>query len=160
MITELLLIIAYYPTIKNIRKIFRRVAYFICTRFKKGKSLKDHLVRSVLAKTDVADNSGLCGGESYTSESSILMEKDNPEKSCQIHEPLNCNSKNTVYLTECNSCWKQYTGSPKTNFRYSINNHKSTHREFKNKQQIPKEALKQKVFHDYFRSDDHNGMQD
>ena len=36
----------------------------------------------------------------------------------------------------------------------------STHRKFKNKKQVPKEALKQKIFHEHFCSDDHNGIQD
>ena len=76
------------------------------------------------------------------------------------HQALNCNSKNTVYLIECNQCRKQYTGSSKTKFRYRANNYKSTHRKFKNKKQVPKEALKQKVFHEHFCLDDYNGIQD
>ena len=35
-----------------------------------------------------------------------------------------------------------------------------THHKFKNKKQVPKEALKQKIFHEHFCSDDHNGIQD
>ena len=77
-----------------------------------------------------------------------------------IDRPLNCNSKNTIYLTECNQCWKQYTGSSKTKFRYRANSYKSTHLKFKNEKQVPKEALKQKHFHEHFCSDDHNGIQD
>ena len=75
-------------------------------------------------------------------------------------QALNCSSKNTVYLIECNQCWKQYTISSKTKFRYRTNGYKSTHRKFKNKIQIPKEALKQKNFHEHFCSDNHNGIQD
>ena len=77
-----------------------------------------------------------------------------------INQALNYNSKNTVYLTECNQCWKQYIGSSKTKFRYRANNYKSTHRKFKNKKQVPKEALKQKFFHEHFCLDDHNSIQD
>ena len=62
-------------------------------------------------------------------------------------KPLNCNFKNTIYLTECNQSWKQCTGSSKTKFLYRANNCKSTHRNFKNKK-VPKEALKQKIFHE------------
>ena len=69
-------------------------------------------------------------------------------------------SKNTVYLLECNQCWKQYTGSSKTKFRYRTNHYKSTHCKFKNKKQFLKEALKQKVFHEQVCSDAHNGIQD
>ena len=87
------------------------------------------------------------------------FKKRNSNEIYHIHQALNCNSKNTVYLIECNQCWKQYTGSSKTKFRYRANNYKSTHCKFKNKKQVPKEALKQKVFHELCL-DDHNGIQD
>ena len=45
-------------------------------------------------------------------------------------------------------------------FCYRANNYKSTHHKFKNKKQVPKEALKQKVFRKHFCSDGHNGIQD
>ena len=40
------------------------------------------------------------------------------------------------------------------------NNYKSTHRKFKNKKQVAKEALKQKIYHEGFCSYDHSGIQD
>ena len=40
--------------------------------------------------------------------------------------------------------------------RYRANNYKNTHRKFK----VPKEALRQKVFHKHFCSDGHRGIQD
>ena len=43
--------------------------------FKNGKSLKDHLVRSVLPKVDVAGNSGPCGGKRPPCELCKLMKK-------------------------------------------------------------------------------------
>ena len=68
--------ITYYPVFKNIRinleelhillapdeqhrKVFAEIPRI---GFKIGKSLKGHLVRSVLSKIDVAGNSGPCGG--------------------------------------------------------------------------------------------------
>ena len=45
-------------------------------------------------------------------------------------------------------------------FRYKANNYKGTHRKFKNRKQVPKEALKQKLSDKHFCSDDHNGIQD
>ena len=41
---------------------------------------------------------------------------------------------------------EQYTGSSKIKFRYIANNYKSTHLQFKDKKQVPEEALKQKHF--------------
>ena len=55
-----------------------------------------------------------------------------------------------MYLIECNQSWKKYTGSSKTKFRYTANNHKSTHRKLKNKKRIPKEVLKKFFFHEHF----------
>ena len=88
------------------------------------------------------------------------FKKPNSYEIYHIHKSLNCNSKNTIYLIECNQCWKQYTGNSKTKFRYRAINYKSTRYKIKNKKEVPKEALKQKIFHEHFCSDDHNGMQD
>ena len=67
--------ITYYLVFKNIRIILEELHVLLTPDeqdrkvftdiprigTKIGKSLKDHLVRSVLPKTDVADNSGPCG---------------------------------------------------------------------------------------------------
>jgi hypothetical protein len=42
-----------------------------------------------------------------------------------IRESLNCNSKNLVYLLQCNLCRLQYIGETQTSFRLRFNNHKS-----------------------------------
>ena len=69
--------ITYYPVFKNIRIILEELHILLAPDkqhkkgftdiprigFKNGKSLKDHLVLSVLPKIDVADNHGLCGGK-------------------------------------------------------------------------------------------------
>ena len=65
-----------------------------------------------------------------------------------------------VYLVECNICCEQYTGSTKTKFRSRANNYKSTQRKFMNKEAVPKQALKQKRFHEHYCSDRHNGIED
>ena len=137
--------ITYYPVFKNIRKSLEELHILLAPDeqhrkvftdiprigFKNGKSLKDHLERSVLPKIDVAGNSGPCGEKRPPCELCKLMKKTstfkkrNSDEIYHIHKPLNCNSKNTVYLTECNQCWKQYTGSPKTKFRYRANNYES-----------------------------------
>ena len=45
-------------------------------------------------------------------------------------------------------------------FRYRAKNYKSNHHTLTNKKHVPKEALKQKIFHEHFCSDDCNGIQD
>ena len=170
--------ITYYPVFKNIRTVWEELHILLAPDeqhrkvftniprigYKNGKSLKDHLVRSVLPKIDVAGNSGPCSGKRPPCELCKLMKKSsafkkwNSDEAYHIHQALNCDSKNTWYLIECNQCWKQCTGSSKTEFRYRANNYKSFHHKFKNKKQVPKEALKQKVLHEHFCSDDHNGI--
>ena len=57
-------------------------------------------------------------------------------------------------------CCEQYTGSTKTKFRSRANNYKSTQRKFMNKEAVPKQALKQKRFHEHYCSVRHNGIED
>ena len=42
-----------------------------------------------------------------------------------------------VYLTECEICGGQYTGSTKTKFRSRANNYKCTKRKFVNEETVP-----------------------
>ena len=65
-----------------------------------------------------------------------------------------------VCLIECKICGEQYTGSAKTKFRSRANNYKSMQRKFMNKEAVPKQALKQKHFHEHYCSDRHNGIED
>ena len=96
--------------------------------FKNGKILKDHLVKSVLPKIDAAYNSGPCRGKRPPCDLCKLMKKTltfkkrNSDEIYHIHKPFNCNSKNKVYLIECNQCRKQYAVTSKTKFRYRDNN--------------------------------------
>ena len=78
----------------------------------------------------------------------------------KINKNNSCNSKMAFYLTECKICREQYTGSTKTKFRSRANNYKSTQRIFMNKEAVPKQALKQKRFHEHYCSDEHNGIED
>ena len=65
-----------------------------------------------------------------------------------------------VYLIECKICGEQYAGSTKARFRSRANNYKSTQRKFVNKEEVPKQALKQKRFHEHYCSDRHNEIED
>ena len=99
----------------------------------------------------------LLGWVSWWKTISTFLIRNSGEIYC-IHKQRNSNSKNTVYLIECNQFWKQYTGSSKTKFRYRASNYKSTHFNL-DKNQVPKEALMQKIFLEHFCSDDHSGIQ-
>ena len=92
-----------HQTIGKFRKVFTDFPRIV---FKNGKSLKDHLVRPVLPKIDVADKSGPCCGKRPPCELCKQMKKTstfkkrNSEEIYHIHKPLNCNFKNTV---ECSN---------------------------------------------------------
>ena len=84
------------------------------------------------------------------------FKKQSSDKIYHILKPLNCNSKNTVYLIECNQCWKQYTGSSKTKFCYRADIYKTTHGiDLRTKNKFPKKLSNKKIFHKHFCSDDH-----
>ena len=78
----------------------------------------------------------------------------------KINKKCNCNSKMAVYFIECEICDEQYTGSTKTKFRSKANNYKRTQKKFVNKEAVPKQARKQKRFHESYCSDRHNGIED
>ena len=82
--------------------------------------------------------------------------------------PLDCNSNHVIYLFECKKCQYRFpcVGSTKTKFRYRINNYKSTHRKFRKKYVekdlaivIKKSELKQKLFHEHYCSEGHQGIE-
>ena len=93
--------ITYHHVFKNIRIILEELHILLApgdqhrkvfkdiTRigFKNCKSLKDHLVRSVLPKIDVAGSSGLCGGKSPPCELCKLMKKTSTFKMQNSDEP-------------------------------------------------------------------------
>ena len=74
--------------------------------------------------------------------------------------PLDCN------FSECKKCQFKfpYVGSTVTKFRFSFNNCKSTHRKFRRKfkkgiiQEIKRNELKQKLFHEHYCSNGHEGI--
>ena len=81
-------------------------------------------------------------------------------ESHKINKKYNCNSKMAVYLIECDKCGEQYTGGTKAKFRSRANNYKSTQRKFVNQEAFPKQALKQKHFHELYCSYRLNGIKD
>ena len=64
--------IFYLHQMNSIGKLFTDIPRI---GLKNGKSLKNHLVRSVLPKIDVAGNSSPCGGKRHPCELCKLMKK-------------------------------------------------------------------------------------
>ena len=75
--------------------------------------------------------------------------------------PLNCDSKNVIYLLNCRICQAQYIGSTKTKFRTRFNNYKSAHRKFReNFYEGSISKIPQQKFHEQFCQNSHNGITD
>ena len=140
--------------------------------FKYDKSLKDQLVRAVLPKLDAEGRFKPCGGKKRSCEvcKSVndtfhFKRRDSNETLNLLKGPLDFNSNHVIYLFECKQHYYRflYVGSTKTKFRYS--NYKSTHRNFGKKYLekdltivIKKSELKQKLFHERYCSEGHQGM--
>ena len=134
--------------------------------FKNNKNLKAHLVRSQLPDLEEVDRSKLCEGKRppchlcENIKDTCTFKSKHLDEIHKINKNYKFNSKMVVYLIECKICGEQYTGSTKTKFRSRANNYKSTQRKFMNKEAVPKQALKQKRFHEHYCSDRHNGIED
>ena len=71
-----------------------------------------------------------------------------------------------IYLFECKKCQFKfsYVGSTVTKFQFRFNNYKSTHRKLRKKlkkgiiQEIKTSELKQKLVHEHYCSDGHEGI--
>ena len=55
---------------------------------------------------------------------------------------------------------EKYNDSAKSKFRSRANNNKSTQRNFVSKEAVPRQALKQRYFHEHYCSDKLNGIED
>ena len=172
--------ITYHPVFRNVRKILEELHVILASDdghkkvfpdvpmigFKINKNLKAHLVRSQLPDLDEVGRSKPCGGKRppchlcENMKDTCTFKSKHLNEVHKINKKYNYNSKMAVYLIECEICGEQHTGSTKTKFTSRANNYKSTQRKFVNKEAVPKQALKQKRFHEHYCSDRHNGIQD
>ena len=139
------------------RKVFQNIPV---VGFKRGKSLKDLLVRAKLpVKIDGNGGSSRCGGKRcgvcpFIKETGSFSDKAGKEYKIRTKN-LNCNSKCVVYLFTCKTCRMQYVGSATTPFRARFNNYKCCHRKHK-----AGSIVTQASFHAHFEQVDHHGMED
>ena len=153
--------------------------------FKNERSLKDHFVQAVLPKVDAEGRSKPCGRgggggvEKRSCEACKSLNVNTSRFKRRVTDEtfnilnilkrlFNCNSNHVIYLFECKQCQYcfPYVGSTKTKFRHRINNYKSTHRKFRKKYVekdlaivIKKSELKQKLFHEHYCSECHQGIE-
>ena len=127
--------------------------------FKRGKSIKDFLVRSKLpVKRETVGQSEACQKARCQICPSICktksFESSQTSEKYEIRAHLDCDSVNAIYLVTCKTCHKQYVGST-VKFRNRFNNYKSCFRKCSLGETAP-----QVSFHSHFLQEDHNGMED
>ena len=160
--------------------------------FSNGKSLKNILVRAVLPSRESTKEKGgskKCG-KSKCEICENLVETEEftstktGEKFVIRKGPIDCDSRNVVYLITCKICKIQNVGSTKTMTRERFKNYKSVQRSVrekvlgekrpetkrgrprKNTQEISKESKKlkekyaQEKFHQHFCQEGHKGIPD
>ena len=131
--------------------------------FRRGKSLKDLLVRAKLPSLQQEQSSSIpCGSKKcqvckYVRQAESFSDK-NGKKHYQIRGGrMDCNSTHVVYLVNCKTCKAQYVGSTTTKFRVRLNNYKQAERYYNSDK---RDKVLQKDFHEHFNCNNHNGMDD
>ena len=170
---KLTLNISYHPAYQGINRILRKIHIILTfdkehdkvfneipiVGFRRGKSLKDMLVRAKVPPLVRENGSSMsCLGKRCRIcpfiKNSTSFDSKNGTK-YDIRQPnLNCDSKNVVYLLSCKTCGVQYVGSCTTKFRLRFNNYKSCNRKHL-EQVVPQQNL-----HNHFDIPGHNGMSD
>ena len=170
----LVLNITYHPKFSHLKSILSNIHILLTPDkehhkvfgnipiigFRKGKSLKDLLVRAKLPllKSGKGESSGCarkrCGVCQFLPKTETFKDKNGKEFKINTG-PLNCDSKNVVYLITCKTCGMQYVGSASTPFRLRFNNYKCCYRKHSSGVSVP-----QSTFHAHFNPENHKGMQD
>ena len=141
--------ITYYPIFSKLQNILSKIHLFLIPGrehrkvfenvptigFKKGKSLKDILVRVEVPPLKTKESS--CGpfNKPRCEICKHITNKHQCESSSKKRiyfnrtKNLKSASKNVVYLFTCKTCHKQYTGSTEE-FRGRFNNYRWSHRNF------------------------------
>ena len=164
----------FHPAFQYIHKILRRMHVILkCDKthkevfhdapivgFRKGKSLKDMLVRAKVPPLVINKGQSIgclgnrCSVCPFVKSTTGFADKTGKQYNIRSATDLNCNSKNVVYLLKCKTCCSQYVGSCTTKFRLRFNNYKSCNNNHLQKT-VPQQGL-----HDHFDLPDHNGIQD
>ena len=118
------------PPDREHRKVFPNE---LVVGFRKGKSLKDYLVREALCRTNETGRCKPCGKKTCLVCNSVRNTTTLTTQACRKtfkiqSGPLNCNLKKVLYILKCEVCGKApYIGKVKTKFQYRFNNYKSEH---------------------------------
>jgi len=168
--------VTYHPAYANVKKLLSSIHLLLTPNeehvnvfpdipivgFRRGKSLKDMLVRAKLpdSKTYEVGESKKCGSKrcgvcEYINETQTFSDKENTKSYNIRSKSCDCNSIGVVYLVTCKTCNIQYVGSTVTKFRFRFNNYKSCNRSFS-----VGNSVTQASFHHHFHQSGHNETKD
>ena len=171
---KLTLTITFHPAFQDLYRILRKAHTILaCDKahqkvfqdvplvgFRKGKSLKDLLVRAKVPSLGEAKigQSGPCFGKRcgvcpFVKNTQEFASK-NGRKYVIRGSTMNCSSSHVVYLLSCKTCGVQYVGSCTTPFRSRFSNYKPCNKYHKDKT-VPQQEL-----HNHFDLPGHNGFLD
>ena len=174
---DLVLSLTYHPALSRLKNILSKIHLLLTPNkshenvfpnvpvvaFKRGRSLKDILVRAKLPSINSnSGGSGLCNSKrcqvcKFVVDTGEFVSQTNKKTFKIKSASLNCNSSNVVYLFTCKTCGKQYVGSTTTKFRTRFNNYKQAEKYF-NSGNVDK--IQQVSFHEHFHQDNHGGVSD
>ena len=186
--TRLTFNITYHPLLRGVKDILGKFHLLLecddehkkifsdipMVGFRKGKSLKDLLVRAKLPLLEEEPGCNKCKKPgkrgppcqicNMIEESTTFSDKDESRIFDIRKGPLDCNSVNVVYLIQCRVCKKQYCGSTVTKCRTRLNNYKSKFRKYEvsflNNTLENMTKIEQASFHDHFCQAGHSGISD
>ena len=138
----------------GVRSVFTALPF---VSFCSVQNLRSHLVRSKLYAWERKIGSSKCNSPRCLTCNNIqecnTFTSHVTKETFKINHRFNCNSKCLIYLFSCKVCGKQYVGSTADKFRYQWNNYKNYQRKAERG-----EHHMQKYLHDYFLSEDHDGL--
>ena len=171
---DLVLNITYHPALNKIKSILSNIHILLTPNkehekvfqqvpvvgFRRGKSLKDILVRAKLPK----EESGYKGCKGcgkpcqvcpYIATTDTFSNKEETRTYNIRAVNLNCKSPNIVYMLRCKQCNIQYIGSCITPFWKRFNNYKSCQKRYSSNNQVPQANV-----HSHFYQYHHHNMDD
>ena len=133
----------YHPKVKDLGKLIKDLLPFLYSdeevekvllplpiaSYRSARKIKDYIVRSKLCPVEESVGCRGCGGSRCQVCESIKVTDTftsfTTKNTYQINHSFDCNDKCLIYLFNCTTCGKQYTGKTTDHLRSRWNNYKS-----------------------------------
>ena len=143
-------VVTYYPNVKKLGKVIKDLLPLLCSdeevqnvfssppmvSDRSARKIKDYIVRSKLYQLERNVGCGGCGNGRCQACKNIKITDTlgsfTTKKSYKINHEFDCNDTFLIYLFNCRTCGKQYTGKNIDRFRYRWSNYKMEPRKAEN----------------------------